>query len=81
MKPETNQPLARYGIDRTQLINHSLNLKDIDRIYNALFVYSIGFYEMLSTTILSHTSQKYSIIGKIWKVFALLLEFCCKSGY
>ena len=55
--------------------------KDIDRIYKSLFVYSIGFYEMLSNTVLSHSKHKYSVMGKIWKVFAMLLEFCSKSGY
>jgi hypothetical protein len=51
-----------------------------DRIYRALFVYSLGFYEMLSKE-LSHSPNKNSIQSSLWKVFSILLEYCCKTNY
>ena len=52
----------------------------VDRIYRGLFVYSIGFYEMVNKT-LSNAKTKYTILSAIWKVYAILLEYCCKSNY
>lgn len=52
----------------------------IDRVYRALFVYSVGFYELIEKC-LEHTQKKYTIIVAIWKVFAILLEYCCRTDY
>ena len=52
----------------------------VDRIYRALFVYSVGFYELVEKC-LEHTNNKYTIIVAIWKVFAILLEYCCRTDY
>jgi len=30
---------------------------------------------------LHHAENKYSLLSSIWKVFAILLEYCCKSNY
>lgn len=54
--------------------------EDIDRIYRALFVYSVGFHELIKKC-LEHTKKKYTIITQIWKVFAILLEYCCRTDY
>lgn len=51
-----------------------------DRIYRALFVYSVGFYELIKKC-LAHTGKKYTIITAIWKVFSILLEYCCRTDY
>lgn len=52
----------------------------IDRIYRGLFVYSIGFYEMLNKA-LSNAHNKYTLLSNIWKVYSILLEYCCKANY
>ena len=52
----------------------------VDRIYRGLFVYSIGFYEMLHKS-LDHAKNKYTLLSSIWKVYSILLEYCCKSNY
>lgn len=93
IKPEHKNPTSRYNIDRLTLtvsnISYLVNLEiqnagvhneQVDRIYSALFVYSVGFYEMLQRT-LNHAENKYIILSKLWKVFAILLEYCCKSNY
>ena len=51
LKPENKKPLTRYGIDRDQLLIGKISHEQIDRIYRALFVYSLGFYEMLNKTL------------------------------
>lgn len=80
MKPENKTPLTRYGIDRNQLMAGGLPHHTIDRIYRALFVYSIGFYEMLTKS-LSNSSNKDLFQSAIWRVFAVLLEYCCRQNY
>jgi hypothetical protein len=80
LKPAHKKPLTRYGIDRQQLLQNSISFKDAERIYRALFVYSVGFYEMLNK-LFSHCEYKDTMLTKIWKVYAVLLEYCCKSNY
>ena len=50
LKPESKKPLNRYGISREELTHKDYGVSHLtaDRIYRALFVYSLGFYEMLS---------------------------------
>ena len=52
----------------------------IDRIYRALFVYTIGFHELMKTN-LSGEAINFGIISNIWKVYALLLEHAFESDY
>ena len=80
MKPEHKDPIQRYGVDRLTLNALGIPQEMVDRIYRALFVYSVGFFELLRK-ILAHTEKNYSIITAIWKVFSILLEFCCRTDY
>ena len=54
LKPEHQNPISRYGIDRLVLANAGIPTNDIDRIYRSLFVYSVGFYELIKAC-LQHT--------------------------
>lgn len=80
LKPEHKNPISRYGIDRMVLSNAGIPNDLIDRVYRALFVYSVGFYELIKRC-MQHTEKKYTIITNIWKVFAILLEYCCRTDY
>lgn len=80
LTPENKLPITRYGIDRPTLNKANIDSADVDRIYRALFVYSVGFYELLKK-IMAHTEKKYTVITSIWKVFAILLEYCCRTDY
>ena len=62
------------------LANAGIPHETIDRIYRSLFVYSVGFYELISNC-LQHTEKKFAMITNIWKVFAILLEYCCRTDY
>jgi len=80
LKPEQKNPISRYGIDRQTLLEGGIPNDSVDRIYRALFVYSVGWYELLKKC-LEHTGKKYTIITALWKVFSILLEYCCRSDY
>lgn len=47
LKPAYKLPINRYGIDRFTMTNSGIHTDDVDRIYRCLFVYSVGFFEML----------------------------------
>ena len=47
LKPEHQKPIARYQIDRLMLFGAGIPSTTIDRIYRSLFVYSVGFYELI----------------------------------
>jgi gas vesicle protein len=80
LKPVHKQPMNRYQIDRLFLHSSGISIESIDRIFRGLFVYSIGFYEMILRCV-QHAKNKYSIMSSLWKVFQILLEYCCKSNY
>ena len=80
LKPEHQNPIKRYGIDRQELMVAGIKGDMVDRIYRALFVYSVGFYELIKKC-LEHTNNKYSIVTALWKVFSILLEYCCRTDY
>lgn len=80
LKPEHKNPISRYGIDRLTLTNAGVPNATVDRVFRCLFVYSVGFYELIKKLI-DHCGKKYTIITSIWKVFCVLLEYCCRSDY
>lgn len=80
LKPEDKNPISRYGIERMVLVDAGLPNETVDRIYRALFVYSVGFYELIKKC-LEHTEKKYTIITALWKVYSILLEYCCRTDY
>jgi len=47
IKPADRLPLYRYGCDRSSLKQFGLDDSEINRIIRTLFVYSIGFYQLL----------------------------------
>lgn len=77
LKPEAKNPIQRYGIDRHFLQKEGIPADAIDRIYRAMFVYSVGWYELLKKC-LEHSNNKYTVIANMWKVFSILLEYCCR---
>lgn len=80
LKAEHKNPIARYAVDRMSLNNEGIPNETVDRIYRALFVYSVGFYELLNK-VLSHTPKKYTVVTNLWKVYAVLLEYCNRADY
>ena len=74
-----------YGIDRNTLRFLGITEISVDRLYRALFVYSIGCYELISlitSGLKSKDQTKHSqVVGAVWTVYSILLEFWCKTEY
>jgi hypothetical protein len=47
LKPESKVPVTRYNIDRITLLKGGIPQESINRIYRSLFVYSVGFYDLI----------------------------------
>ena len=58
VKPEHKNPISRYGIERLSLMNAGLSNEEVDRVYRALFVYSVGFFEHLRK-VLSSSNRNF----------------------
>ena len=81
IKPSGKKPLARYQLDILHLSGkEKVSLEDCQRIYNSLFVYSFGFYQMIQDVV-KHSPNPMTLTASIWKVFAVLLEFCNHKDY
>lgn len=72
--------LKSFGIDRETLVNNELEPENINRLYRALYVYSLGFYELIKEP-LARCKEKKSISIAVWKVYSILLQYVCKTEY
>ena len=73
-------PVNRYKIDRMTLMKGGIPNELVNRIYRSLFVYSVGFYDLIFRC-MEHSEQNHSLISSVWKVFAILIEYWWKSDY
>ncbi|CDW82298.1 UNKNOWN [Stylonychia lemnae] len=80
-KPEHKQPLSRYGMDRMHLTNQGIPNDLVNRIYNSLFVYTLGFYSLIKEATKNIIDERIATQSKIWKVYQILLEYCCRTDY
>lgn len=74
VKPENKVPVVRYQIDRMTLMKGGIPNESVDRIYRALFVYSVGFYDLV-VRCMQHSGDNHGLVSSIWKVFAILIEY------
>jgi hypothetical protein len=74
LKADKTKPISQFGIDRQTLGKLGLNTEVTNRLYRGLFVYSVGFFELIKKC--TNCSKERSIIvATIWRVFAILLEY------
>jgi hypothetical protein len=69
--------LERFGLDQNTLLSRGMSLGDISRLYKMLFVYSMGFNNLLKEI----SSSNKSVMKSIWKVYAMLLEYCSEGSF
>lgn len=69
--------LKKYYIDSNSLMSNGVDPADVNRIYNSLFVYSIGFNNLIKD--ISRGNRE--LVKNIWKVYSLLLEYCAAGNY
>lgn len=66
--------LDRYHIDRRTLSEAGCKREDVDRMYKALFVYSVGFHQLVHSLCKSW-SNPFIVMTNVWKVYLILLEY------
>lgn len=66
--------LKTFGIDRNTLLDLGIKVDSINRLYRILYVYSVGFYEIMKEP-LEGTKNKPTTISAIWKVYSILLQY------
>lgn len=71
---------GNIGIDRQTLNKHGLSTDLTNQVYRGLFVYSVGFFELLKKCA-AHATHKGILVATIWRVYAVLIEYCCKNDY
>jgi len=53
----------------------------VNRMYRALFVYSLGFYQIIQHCSQHIMQERFHLQSRIWKVYQILLEYCSKTDY
>jgi len=54
--------------------------ESIDRTYKALFVYTIGFHQLINK-VTTTLGKNFGIVADIWKVYITLLEHTCEYSH
>lgn len=92
-KIDHQNPISRYGIDRMTLTNAGIPNEDVNHLYRAMYVYSVGFFSLIRDTVekskevylQSNEGQrhvtKFSIVTALWRVFQILLEYTYRADY
>ena len=80
LKTDKKPPLTRYKLDRMNLSAYGLHQDAIDRIYRSLFIHSVGYNELIKENT-CHVIDRVSLVANIWRVYAILLEYSCKTDY
>jgi hypothetical protein len=64
------------------MINMGLDPSQVDRIYKSLFVYSVGFFDLLKKE-LKHLEPEARLHCEmhLWRVFSVLIEHTCRTDY
>lgn len=72
--------LKKFGIDRGTLKSNGIDDESITRIYRALYVYSLGFYQLIQEP-LQRGRNKNLLLATIWKIYSVLLQHVGKTEY
>ncbi|CAD7702140.1 unnamed protein product, partial [Ostreobium quekettii] len=72
--------LARCGLRREDLCHAGLSAETIDRLYRALYVYSVGFFDLLQE-LLCHSTFRKELLTNVWKSFGKISEMAMKSAF
>ncbi|CAD8140598.1 unnamed protein product [Paramecium pentaurelia] len=73
---EKQNNLKKLGLDRHSLKSAGLKDEEANRLYRSMFVYTVGFYEMLQDIL-----KNFQLTANIWQVFGILLEYVAKGDF
>ena len=60
------QGLARFGLTRAELANAGLNNDAIDRVYRCLYVYTIGFFDVMQVSCSELSVWQYPLTTQLF---------------
>ena len=72
---------ARLGVAREQLRKAGLGGSDVDRLYRALYVYSVGFHEMVQQVVGRGDDDKARAVVNILQTFNFVSEVIQKTSF
>ncbi|CEO95643.1 hypothetical protein PBRA_004369 [Plasmodiophora brassicae] len=72
--------LIALGVSREQLLEEGLEHDQIDRLYRALYTYSVGAHEVFHD-VMKHSLSGPSIISALWRAYLGLLESASNDMY
>ena len=67
--------LRQVGLDRNYLAELGIPRRTVDRLYRAMYVYSVGFNEVVRE-IMAHCDQNTEVVAHIWRTYTWLLGEC-----
>eukprot|EP00240_Pyramimonas_obovata_P015475 CAMPEP_0118956300 /NCGR_PEP_ID=MMETSP1169-20130426/61477_1 /TAXON_ID=36882 /ORGANISM="Pyramimonas obovata, Strain CCMP722" /LENGTH=266 /DNA_ID=CAMNT_0006904315 /DNA_START=227 /DNA_END=1024 /DNA_ORIENTATION=+ len=72
--------LTSYGLSREELSRDGLSAPTIERVYRALYVYTIGFHDTMKDLFV-HAKSSDQVVRKVWKSFASISETALKLSF
>jgi phosphoribosylanthranilate isomerase len=64
-----NAALKKFEVDENSMLSRGIKPENIRRIYEVLFVYSIGFNNSVKMLVENNTE----VMKNVWRVFSILL--------
>lgn len=82
-KHVTNKsPLITLEIDRIALDKAGVAADAVNRIYKGLYAGSVGVFDTMRMSLENvPKSEKYKVMGNLWRCFEMLLQNCCPTDF
>ncbi|GBG92054.1 hypothetical protein CBR_g54309 [Chara braunii] len=72
--------LEEFGLGRAELLKKGLTLRQIERMYRLLFVYSVGQHDMIRELV-GAFPQRSKLVSNFWRAYASLCERSLKIQF
>lgn len=74
--------MISFEIDRIALDKAGVDQLAVNRIYKGLYAASVGVFDTLRTTLTNvPKTERYKVMGNLWKAFQMLLQNCCPTDF
>lgn len=71
-----NSALKKMGVDENSLMAKGLSHQDVVRLYRGLFVFGMGFNDLLREI----SRERKDVVKTIWRIYSTVLEYCSRGG-
>jgi len=72
--------LQNFNLTRADLKQRGLSPKSIERIYRSMYVYTVGFHDILKE-LFGHCEDKADLVTSVWSGFVAISENTLKSQF